>query len=88
MAANGSRRRAPQPPYEAQIVTELIKLRASIDALSANTGKWLAAVAKAAATPEDNSTEVQQLIDEIATQINTSSDATEQTLNQQTKGDS
>lgn len=38
---------------------------------SNNLGKWLAAIALAASTPEDNSTEVQKQIDKHAAEIRT-----------------
>jgi hypothetical protein len=73
----GSRRK---PPTDELIVEELRALRRSVDALSANTGKWLAAVAMAAANPADNSTEVQKAVDKIAAELNASATAEEDAL--------
>lgn len=73
-----------------QIVDELAALRRSVDAFSTNVGKWLAAVAKAASTPVDNSAEVQALIDDLTKEINASTDRQEEALKsveKQTKGE-
>lgn len=62
-------------------------IRLAIREHSENTGKWLAAVALAASTPNDNSAEVQKQIDQYVAQINTSTDSVEDAINQQSKGE-
>lgn len=69
-------------PFEEALLFELRAIRLAIVDHSTNTGKWLAAVAKAAANPEDNSAEVQQLVDQLAAEINASADELEQTTNE------
>ena len=71
--------------FEEQLLFELRAIRLTIVDHSANTGKWLAAVAKAAANPADNSAEVQATLDQIAAEINASSATVEATINEQTK---
>lgn len=44
-------------------------IRLAIKDHSINTGKWLAAIAVAASTPQDNSAEVQKKLDEIAASL-------------------
>jgi len=59
-----------------QSITDLNNmLFAAIAELSSNTGKWLAAIALAASTPDDNSTEVQQQIDAATASLKSSTDA-------------
>jgi hypothetical protein len=58
--------------FEEQLLFELRAIRLAIVDHSTNTGKWLAAVAKAAANPADNSAEVQRALDEIAAEIEAS----------------
>lgn len=79
-------KRAKLTFFEEQLLFELRAIRLAIVEHSNNTGKWLSAVAKAAANPADNSAEVQKLLDQIADEVNASSDATEEVINQQTKG--
>lgn len=71
--------------FEEQLLAELRSLRLAIMDHSKNTGKWLSAVATAAANPADNTAEVQKALDQIAADINASSDEVEEALNQQTK---
>lgn len=49
-------------------------IRLAIKEHSENTGKWLAAVALAASTPNDNSAEVQEQINKLTTQLKSSTD--------------
>jgi hypothetical protein len=50
-------------------------IRLAIREHSENTGKWLAAVALAASTPNDNSAEVQKQIDQFTETLKSSTDA-------------
>lgn len=83
-----------KPTHEEKMVLELSSIKASINNLtkairahSDNTGKWLAALALAASNPEDNSAEVQRALDQIAADINASSDEVEAEIDNQTKGE-
>lgn len=58
--------------FEEQLLFELRAVRLAIIEHSNNTGKWLSAVAKAAANPADNSAEVQKLLDQKAAEIEAS----------------
>lgn len=80
MAANGGRR--GRPSKDELYLQELRLLRRSIDNFSANVGKWLSAVALAAANPADNTAEVQKQIDQLTADINASSDEVEAELNE------
>lgn len=73
--------------FEEQLLFELRAIRLAIVDHSRNTGKWLAAVATAAANPTDNSAEVQKVLDQIAADIDASSDSVEAAIDNQTKGD-
>lgn len=73
--------------FEEQLLFELRAIRLAIVDHSKNTGKWLSAVATAAANPADNSAEVQKFIDELTADINASSDEVEDNLKQQQQGD-
>lgn len=53
---------------------ELYRLRLAIESASENSGKWLAAIALAASTQEDNSEEVQKQIDKFTSQLKTGTD--------------
>lgn len=82
-----------KPTTAEKTLLELSSIKASINNLvkavdrhSANTGKWLAAVAKAASTPQDNSTEVQAEIDKITAEINANADKEAEAL-KSVKGD-
>jgi uncharacterized protein YPO0396 len=55
----------------------LTAINESINAASANLGKWLSAIALAASTPEDNSAEVQRQIDQFTAQLKTGTDELE-----------
>ena len=67
--------------FEEALLFELRAIRFAINDHSANTGKWLAAVAKAAANPADNTDEVQRMIDDITASLNASATAEEDALN-------
>lgn len=67
------------------IAHHLNGIRLAIKDHSENTGKWLAAVALAASTPEDNSAEVQKQIDQFTAQINTSTAETKDAIDQHQK---
>lgn len=69
--------------FEEQLLFELRAIRFAILELSKNTGKWLSAVATAAANPADNSAEVQKLLDELTAEINASSDQVEAAIDEQ-----
>lgn len=56
------------------IAHHLNGIRLAIKEHSENTGKWLAAVALAASTPNDNSGEVQRQIDKFTEQLKTGTD--------------
>lgn len=75
-----------KPTHEEKVVLELSSIKAAINNLSANMGKWLAAIALAAANPADNTAEVQKVIDQLTADINASTDvvegAIEETTNQ------
>lgn len=73
---------ARKPTHEEKVVLELSSIKAEIRNLSANLGKWLAAIAKAAATPSDNSAEIQRLIDEQAAKLDSDATAINEALNQ------
>lgn len=60
---------------EKLIAHYLYGIRLAIIEHSENTGKWLAAVALAASTPQDNSAEVQKQIDQHTSQFRSSTDA-------------
>lgn len=68
--------------FEEQLLFELRAIRLAIVDHSKNTGKWLSAVAIAAANPEDNTAEVQKAIDKLTADINASSDEVEAELNE------
>lgn len=70
-------------PFEEALLFELRALRLAIVDHSANTGKWLSAVAQAAANPADNSAEVQRALDQIAAEIEASTNAVEEEINRQ-----
>mgnify|MGYP001561240334 CR=1 FL=1 len=53
----------------------------AIDRFSANTGKWLAAIALAASTPTDNSAQVQAHIDRLTNEVKQQADAVEAAAN-------
>ena len=59
------------------IAHQLNGIRLAIREHSENTGKWLAAVALAASTPNDNSAEVQRQIDKLTGEVKTEADAFE-----------
>lgn len=59
----------------------LTAINESIVTASDNLGKWLSAIALAASTPNDNSTEVQQRIDEYAAQIRTQREKLQSSIN-------
>ena len=72
---------------------ELYQLRQAVVELSANLGKresliekalleGLAAIALATSTPEDNSKDVQEIIDQITANLNASATAEEEALKQ------
>ncbi len=52
----------------------LTAINESVVNASENIGKWLAAVALAASTPDDNSAEVQKQIDQFTSQLKTGTD--------------
>jgi hypothetical protein len=62
-------------------------LNESIITMSENLGKWLAAIALAAANPNDNTAEVQRHIDEVASTIRTTREKLQTSIDNQTKGD-
>lgn len=68
--------------FEEQLLFELRAIRLAILEHSKNTGKWLSAVAVAAANPEDNTEEVQKLLDEKAAEIDASGKSMEEALAQ------
>lgn len=70
--------------FEEQLLFELRAIRLAIVDHSKNTGKWLSAVAIAAANPADNTAEVQKAIDELTADINASSDETEDAIEEAT----
>lgn len=79
-----------KPTHEELLILELSSIKAAINnntravlTHSANTAKWLGAVAEAAANPADNTEEVQRKLDELATHIEASTKAVEETLEQQ-----
>ena len=55
--------------------------------MSENLGKWLAAIALAAANPDDNTAQIQQRIDQIASQVKAAKDKLQTSVDNQTKGD-
>jgi len=55
--------------------------------MSENLGKWLAAIALAAANPEDNTAQIQQRIDQITSQVKAAKDKLQTSVDNQTKGD-
>ena len=64
----------------------VVDLNNTIHERSVDLAKWLAAIALAAANPENNEAAVQAKIDEITANIRTSSDVVEDAINQdQTK---
>jgi hypothetical protein len=62
-----------------------VTLAQAITLASENLGKWLAAIALAAANPNDNSAEIQRQIDEVTAQLNTSTAELKGEIDQQTK---
>lgn len=62
-----------------------VALAQAITLASENLGKWLAAIAIAAANPNDNSAEIQRQIDEVTAQLNTSTAELKGEIDQQTK---
>lgn len=75
-------RRPKFTAFEEALLFELRAIRLAIVDHSTNTGKWLSAVAKAASTPDDNSAEVQKIIDQTAAELNASAKAQEDALKQ------
>ena len=78
-----------KPTHEEKMVLELSSIKASINNLtkavkahSDNTGKWLAIVAQAAASPVDNTAEVQKQVDALTAELNSSATAEEDALKQ------
>lgn len=69
--------------FEEQLLFELRAIRFAILEHSKNTGKWLSAVATAAANPADNTAEVQELLDKLTAEINASSDQVEAAIDEQ-----
>lgn len=74
-----------KPTHEEKVVLELSSIKAAINNLSANMGKWLAAIALAAANPADNTAEVQKKVDAITAEMNASADAVEDAIEGATK---
>jgi hypothetical protein len=74
--------RPRKPTHEELVVLELSSIKVAINNLSTNIGKWLSAVALAAANPADNTAEAQKLIDEKAAEIDASAAKMEEALNQ------
>lgn len=71
-----------------QSITDLNNsLFTALTELSSNTGKWLAAIALAAANPEDNTAEVQQQIDAATASVKAVKDKLQTSVDSQTKGD-
>lgn len=65
-------------------------LRGAIGAVNRfadQVGGGLRAIALAQSTPQDNSAEVQRVLDQIAAEINASSDKVEAAINDQTQGE-
>lgn len=69
-----------KPTYEEKVVLELSSIKASINNLSTNLGKWLSAIALAAANPADNTAEVQKKLDDIAAGLTNSADVVESAI--------
>ena len=65
----------------------LTALNETIVQASENLGKWLAAIALAAANPDNNTDEVQRHIDEVASTIRTTREKLQTSIDNQTKGD-
>lgn len=61
----------------------LTAINDSIITASDNLGKWLSAIALAASTPDDNSAEVQQKIDEASAAMKSSTDALDSAVKSQ-----
>lgn len=71
--------------FEEQLLFELRAIRLAIIEHSRNTGKWLSAVATAAATPADNSTEVKEQLAKITADLKGEADALEATAKAETE---
>jgi hypothetical protein len=70
-----------------EVGMRLTALNETIVQASENLGKWLAAIALAAANPNDNSEQVQQRIDQIASQVKAAKDKLQTSVDSQTKGE-
>lgn len=69
-----------KPTHQEKVVLELSSIKASINNLSTNMGKYLSVIAKAVSTPTDNSAEVQAMIDKVTADINASTDVVEDAI--------
>lgn len=65
--------------FEEALLFELRAIRLAIVDHSKNTGKWLSAVATAAANPADNTAEIREKLAEITADIKAEADAFEAT---------
>jgi alkylhydroperoxidase/carboxymuconolactone decarboxylase family protein YurZ len=65
----------------------IVDVSDKIQQLSDNTGKWLAAIALAAANPDNNTDEVQKHIDEAASAVKAAREKLQTSVDNQTKGD-
>lgn len=59
----------------AEVGIRLTAINESIVTASSNLGKWLAAIAVAAANPDDNSAQVQEQIDKLTTELKSTTNA-------------
>ncbi|HTG95795.1 MAG TPA: hypothetical protein VL866_24555 [Pyrinomonadaceae bacterium] len=70
-----------------EVGMRLTALNETIVQASENLGKWLAAIALAAANPDNNTDEVQQHIDEAASAVRTAREKLQTSVDNQTTGD-
>lgn len=73
---------SPETSVAAEVALLRNELGMRFTQLSDNMGKWLAAIALAAADPEDNTAEVQAKIDFLTAELKPEADALEQAGNQ------